>query len=271
MDTNAILHSVVTTGIRVVIALLIILLSFWLIGRIERRVTKRLAEHGKLTSSFIRGGIQVASILMKICVALAVAGYLGFDTGGLTALLTSLGVCIGLAVNGALANLAGSVVLLFTKPFCVGDYIEACGQAGTVEDIRLTDTKLVTYDNKVIYLPNGTLSSSQIVNHYVKPQRRVDLDFEIAYESDIGRAKEAILAAANAHPLTLHDPAPAVVVKEYGSSGIQLTARVWTDSPNYFALKFALLEDVKAQFDRQGITIPFSQLDVHIVDSGKAD
>ncbi|MBQ7333395.1 MAG: mechanosensitive ion channel, partial [Clostridia bacterium] len=176
----------------------------------------------------------------------------------------SLGVCAGLAVNGALSNLAGGVLIILTRPFRVDDYIEAQGHSGTVEDIHITCTKLRTTDNKVVYLPNGSLSSGSIVNYSEKDTRRVDFTFSIGYSDDFEKAKGIIMGILESHELTLKDPAPMVRVSGHGESSIDITARAWVMSADYWTVNFDVLEAVKTAFDKEGIEIPFNQLDVHV-------
>jgi small conductance mechanosensitive channel len=173
-------------------------------------------------------------------------------------------------VNGALSNLAGGVLIIFTRPFKIDDYIEVegCDIAGTVEDIQIVCTKLRTPDNKTIYVPNGTLSNSNIINYSEKDTRRIGFTFSISYDNDFERAKEIIMDVCKSHELVLADPEPFVRLSEHGQSGIVITARVWVKSDDYWTVHFDILEAVKKRFDENGITIPYNQLDVHIKDKG---
>ena len=206
----------------------------------------------------------VLRIGLKIVVVICLVGYLGIDTSGLTALVASFGVCIGLAVNGAVSNMAGGVMIILTRPFKIDDYIEAQGHSGTVVDIHLTNTKLVTPDNKVIYIPNGALANGDIVNYSEKDTRRVDFLFSIGYGDDFEKAKAIVKNICESHELVLKDPAPFVRVKEHGASSINIVTRVWTKSSDYWTVYFDLTEKVKTEFDKEGIEIPFNQLDVHV-------
>ena len=209
---------------------------------------------------------NAGKIGLKIVIVVCVVGYLGIDTSGITALITSLGVCAGLAVNGALANLAGGVLILFTRPFKVDDYIEVAGEgiSGTVEDIQIVCTKLRTPDNKVIYIPNGSMSNSNIINYSEKDTRRVDFTFSISYENDFAKARAIVKAICESHSLVLDDPAVVVRMSEHGQSGINITARAWVKNADYWTVRFDILEAVKDAFDKNGITIPYNQIDVHV-------
>lgn len=208
--------------------------------------------------------MYVLRIVIKVLIVVCLVGYLGIDTSGLTALIASFGVCFGLAVNGAVSNIAGGVLILITRPFRIDDFIDAEGHSGTVEDIHITHTKIRTGDNKVIYIPNGTLSSGTVVNYSVKEVRRVDLTFSIAYNDDFEKAKAIIMDICQAHELILKDPAPFVRVSEHSASSINIVTRVWTKQADFWTVHFDLLESVKTAFDKNGIEIPFEQLDVHV-------
>lgn len=268
---SAIIDSIISwslnTGIRIIVSLLILFVSFRLIKVVSRKVEAKLFANEKLDKTIVRVISYIGKLAAKVIVVICLIGYLGIDTSGLTALVTSLGVCFGLAVNGALSNFAGGILLVFTRPFKVDDYIEVEGTnsvAGTVEDIRIVSTKLRTPDNKVIYVPNGTLSNSNIINYSEKDTRRVDFAFSIAYENDFEKAKALIAAICSSHALVLADPAPFIRVSEHGDSGVKITTRVWVKSKDYWTVKFDILESVKKTFDESGITIPYSQLDVHL-------
>lgn len=251
------------TALRVVIAIVVLLVTFRIITVIARKIEKK-GEHPKFDKTIMRVFAYVFKIGMRVIIVVCLVGFLGFDTSGLTALIASLGVCFGLAVNGAVANIAGGVLILFTRPFKVDDYIEAQGQSGTVEDIYLVSTKLRTPDNKVVYLPNGALANGNIVNYSVKDIRRVDFSFSISYSDDFETAKGIVTKILEAHELVLDDPAIFVRVSEHGASSVVITARAWTKTDDYWTVHFDVIEAVKTEFDKNGITIPFNQLDVHV-------
>ena len=255
----------VNTGIRIIISLIILAISFRIINLLSRRIEKKLSSAEKHDKTMVKVVSYIVKVGAKVLVVTCLVGYLGIDTSGLTALVTSLGVCAGLAVNGALSNLAGGIIILFTRPFRIDDYIEVEDSvAGTVEDIQIVCTKLRTPDNKVIYVPNGTLSNSNIINYSEKPTRRVDFSFSISYDNDFEKAKELVMNVCKSHELVLTDPAPMVRVSEHGRSSVNLTARVWVDNSNYWTVKFDILEEVKKTFDQNGIIIPYNQLDVRV-------
>ena len=260
---NMLLEWATNTGVKIVIALVIMVISFKIVKVLAKKIVKR-AEKKHADKTIFQTLAYVLKIGLKIIIIICLIGYLGIDTSGLTALVASLGVCIGLAVNGALSNFAGGVLIILTRPFRIDDYIEALGYSGTVVDIHITNTKLLTPDNKVIYLPNGTLANAEIVNYSEKDLRRVDFMFSIGYSDDFEKAKQIITGICVAHELALKDPQPFVRVKEHGSSSINITARVWVKNADYWTVYFDITEAVKTAFDKEGIEIPFNQLDVNI-------
>ena len=267
MDWNSIWNSIVgwatTSGVRVIIAIVLLFVSFKVINFFGRKIEKS-AEKKNADKTIMKTLAYSFKLGLKIVVAICLVGYVGIDTSGLAALVTSLGVCIGLAVNGALSNLAGGVLLILTRPFRIDDYIEAQGYAGTVVDIRITNTKLLTPDNKVVYIPNGVLANGNIVNYSEMDRRRVDFSFSIGYGDDYEKAKEIVKNICMEHELVLKDPVPFVRVKEYGTSSINIATRVWVKSGDYWTVYFDVTERVKTAFDENEIKIPFNQLDVHI-------
>ncbi len=257
----------VNTGVKIIIALVVLFISFKLINWIGRKVGAGL-EKKKVDKTISATLIYAAKLTAKVIIVVCLIGYLGIDTSAITALIASFGVCIGLAVNGALSNLAGGILILVTRPFKVGDFVEAQGTSGTIEAIHITNTKIVTGDNKVVYVPNGSLANGNIINYSEKEIRRVEADFSIAYSADAEQAKAIIQTLFDNHELVLKDPAPFVRVSAHGSSAIIIKARAWTKSGDYWTVYFDLMEHVKAEFDKAGIEIPFDQLDVHIKKEG---
>lgn len=253
----------VTAGTRLIISLVILFVSFKIVNIIGRKIEKA-GEKKKADKTIMRTLAYIFRLGVKILIVICLIGFVGINTSGFTALIASLGVGVGLAVNGALSNLAGGFIIILTRPFRIDDFIESQGYSGTVVDIHVTNTVLRTPDNKVVYVPNGPLSSGTIVNYSVKDTRRVDLIFSVSYSNDIEKAKSIIRSACEDHGLVLSDPAPFIRVSEHGASGVNITTRVWTKSEDYWTVRFDLLESVKAKFDADEIKIPYSQLDVHI-------
>ena len=253
-----------TTGVKIVAALIILLISFRIVTLISRRIEKKLEKSGKFDKTLVRTLSYAGRLVVKIVIASCLVGWLGVDTTGIAALIASLGVGIGLAVNGALSNFAGGILLLVTRPFKVGDYIAAQGTEGIVEDIRIISTKVVTLDNKVVHLPNGALSSGNIVNYSEKDIRRVDLVFSVA-GNDPDVVRKLIADVCEADEKVLKDPAVFVRVSDYGAgNGVKVTMRAWCKTEQYWDTYFDLLNGVQKTFEANNIVIPFNQLDVHI-------
>ena len=267
MDWQALLNSVVnwatTVGVKILIALVVLFISFKVINVVGRKIEKT-AEKKNADKTIMRTIAYIFKIGMKVIVTICLVGYVGIDTSAITALVASLGVCAGLAVNGALSNLAGGVLIILTRPFRIDDYIEAQGYSGTVEDIHITNTRLRTPDNKIVYIPNGALSSGSVVNYSLQSTRRVDEVFSISYAADFNKAKAILAELYENHPLVLKDPAIFIRMSEHAASSINITVRVWVNSADYWTVKFDMLEAVKERFDAEGIEIPFNQMDVHI-------
>lgn len=249
------------SGVKILISVIILLVSFRIINVLARKIEKKGEKYDK---TLMRTFAYAAKIAAKVLVVICLVGYLGIDTSGLSALIASLGLCVGLAVNGALSNLAGGVLIILTRPFRIDDFIEAQGITGTVADIHMVSTKICTPDNKVVYVPNGTLINGSIINYSEKDMRRVDLTFSIGYNSDFEMAKRLVMDICSSHKLVLKDPEPFVRVSEHAASSINIVTRVWVKTEDYWTVHFDLLEKVKASFDANGIEIPFDQIDVHV-------
>ena len=263
---NTLISWATTTGVKLIIALVILLISFKIIKVVCRKIEKSGVKKNA-DKTVMRTLAYALGLTLRVVVLVCLIGYLGVDTSGITALIASFGVCVGLAVNGALSNLAGGVLILLTRPFRVDDFIEAQGISGTVADIHITATKIVTVDNKVVYVPNGSLANGNIINYSEKDTRRVDLDFSVSYSADSDKVKAIITEILEKHELVLKDPAPFVRVSAHGTSAMIIKSRAWVKNADYWAVYFDVTEAVKAEFDKNGIDIPFQQLDVHIKNS----
>ncbi len=267
MNWDALLTSVLTwatnVGIKIIISLVILLVSFKIINRISKRIENKgnKAPHDK---TLMRVLAYIVKIGAKVIVIVCLIGYLGIDTTGLMALLVSAGAAVGLALNGALGNLAGGILIIITRPFRIDDFIEAQGVSGTVEDIHITCTKLRTPDNKVVYIPNGELSGGNIINYSEKETRRVDVKFDVSYDTDCQKAIALINEIMENNELILKEPATYCKVTEFADSAIIITARAWVKNGDYWTVHNYLLNEGKSAFDKNGIEIPYNQLEVTI-------
>ena len=264
MDYKALIESATQVCIKVVIALIVLWIAFSIINKISKSLEKLLEKSGKLDKTIIGTLAYVARIALKVLVVLGLVGYLGINTAGIATIIASLGVGVGMAINGAVANFAGGLLILVTRPFKVGDFVDVGGTLGTVEEIRLVHTKIATLDNKVVYVPNGTASGATVINYSEKETRRVDQVFHISYESDANKALELLLALAEKNEKVLKDPAPFARISGAGDSSIELTTRLWCNGADYWDVYFYMLEHAKPAFDAAGISIPYQQIDVHM-------
>lgn len=255
-----------SAGIKIVIALVLLLVTFKVTNVVTKKVSAKLAAGKKLDQTLVTTLVYLAGAAIKVVVVISLVGYVGIDTSGLAALVASLGVCVGLAVNGTLSNLAGGVLLLVTRPFSIGDYISAQGFEGTVEEIHIISTKIITVDNKVVYIPNGALSSGTIQNFSEKELRRVDLTFSVG-GNDPRKVEAVLLDVCEASERVLKDPAPFARVIDYGAgNGVKVVLRAWCKSAEYWDTYFDLLRDVNTAFDTNDIVVPFNRLNVQLLD-----
>ena len=244
--------------IPVVVILVVGFIAVKLLLKLFDRALNR-SKLDKTMFSFIRG---VMRFLLYILLLLIAASSLGIDVTSLVALVSVISLAISLAVQNALSNVVGSVTLLTTHPFHVGDFVEIGSDSGTVEEISVSYTKLATVDGKRIYIPNSDAASARICNYSVEGRRRVDLYIGVSYDAPAEKVREALLAAAQ-HPKARQDPAPLVVLNNYQDSSIQYLLMLWTASGDYLDVRFAVNEAVKRELDARGIAIPYPQLDVH--------
>lgn len=250
-------------GIKLLAAIIILVAGIKLIGMLTKWIKKspKLDKVDDSLRSFLGSFSKIA---LYIVLVITVAMILGVPATSFITILASCGVAIGLALQGSLSNFAGGIMILLFKPFKIGDYIEADGEAGTVKEISVVYTVLLTSDNKRITIPNGTLTNSVIENYSAEKTRRVDLKFSTAYDADIDKVKKVLLEVAESHPKALKDPAPFVRLSEHSDSALTYTVRIWCKSEDYWDVNFDTIENVKAAFDKNGIEIPYPQMDVHI-------
>ena len=257
-----------TTGIKLLIAIVVMIISFKIINVICKRVLKKL-EKKKADATLSRVLTNTARLGLKILILLALIGYVGIETASISAIIASLGVGISLAVQGTLSNFAGGVIIIVMRPFKLGDFITSNNQSGTVEDIKLFYTQIVTPDNKVIFIPNGTLANNVIVNASIKDDRRVDIIMSVSYDTNLDLAKQISLKVCEECELVHKDPMPFVEIGNYADSSVEIFVRVWCDRPNYWKTYYKLLYDLKMAYDEYHIEIPFNQLDVNIKNDDK--
>lgn len=244
----------------------VMVLAGWLTIRLLMRLADRLLDQSKSVAA-IKSYIHTAlNVFLWFLLALMLAETLGIKATSIIAMLSVAGLAVSLALQNTLSNLAGGLVLLVTKPFSPGDYVEADGVSGTIAGITLSYTTFVTPDNKEIFVPNSQLSAAKIINYNALGKRRMDLNFTASYDAPTARVRAAIEEALAAVPGILDDPAPAVYLSEYQSSSIQYLVRLWTLSGDYWDVYYALIEGVRESFERHGVEMTYDHLNVHIVE-----
>lgn len=245
-----------------------IVLVGWLVIRLLMRMVDRMLDRSRSVAS-IRQYIHTAvHVFLWVLLALMLAGTLNVDVTSIIAVLSVAGLAVSLALQNTLANLAGGLMILVTKPFAVGDYVEidAGESSGVVAEIGLAYTKLTTYDGKRVSIPNSQVSAAKIINYTNESGRRVDLVFSASYDAPTLRVKEAILEAVDALPAVRREPAPAVWITKYGSSSIDYVVRVWTSTEDYWNVYNALMEGVRESFAHHGVEMTYDHLNVHIAE-----
>lgn len=251
-------------GIRILLAVVVFFIGTQLI-KLIRRILKKSLKRAKADVGVIQFLDSLTKAVLYVVLVFMIASGFGVDAASIVALLGSAGVAIGLAIQGSLSNFAGGVLILLLKPFKVGDYIreDGNGNEGTVAEIQLFYTKLMTPDNRVIILPNGALANTSMTNVTEAEIRRLDIPVGIAYDSDIAKAKEALTGMLQKDGAVLENKEQFVYVDELADSSIKLGIRCWVKKEDYWEAKWRLTENTKYTLDEAGISIPFPQLDVH--------
>lgn len=254
------------------VIMIIVALVLFFIGRKLIKLICRLFEKSFNRSSMEEGVsrflMSCINIVLNIVLIVFIAGLIGLETTSLAALVGSAGLAIGLSLQGSLANFAGGVLILIIKPFVIGDYISSGGNEGTVVHIDIFYTRLLTVDNKLVVIPNGTLSNATITNVTNEAVRRVDLIVGIEYGEDIDKVKKILSDIASSNEKILKERGVDIFVSDLDSSSVNMGIRVWTETPNYWSVRWDMLEQIKKEFDKNGVTIPFNQLDVCIKNEG---
>lgn len=263
-DLSQQLHdAILLFGPKLVGALIILILGLWFVKVVQKALRKGF-ETRKMDAS-LRGFLNsLIGILLKAMLWISVIGMMGVEMTSFIAILGAAGLAVGMALSGTLQNFAGGAMILIFKPFKAGDVIEAQGHTGKVSEIQIFNTILKTPDNKTIIIPNAGLSSGSMINYSTEAQRRVDFVFGIAYGDDIDKTKEVLLTLIKNDSRILKDPEPFIAVSELADSSVNFVVRVWAEAANYWGIYFDLTENVYKTFEKEGLNIPFPQMDVHI-------
>lgn len=238
----------------------------WLVIRLLMRVVDRMLERSK-SVHVIKAHVHTAvHVVLWILLALTLAEALDVNVTSIIAMLSVAGLAVSLALQNTISNLAGGMVLLVTKPFTLGDYVEADGVSGTISAVSMAYTTLITPENKQIFIPNSQMSATKIINYSALGRRRIDLKFTASYDAPVVRVRAAIEEAISTLPTVLDDPAPVVYVSEYQASSIEYLALLWVASGDYLSTRYAMIEAVRESFNHFGVEMTYNHLNVHIVE-----
>lgn len=258
-----ILDGCVDLGFKLLGFILILFIGFKLVNAVTK-IIKKNKHLSKLDKSVLTFITSFVSITLKVLLLITAFAYIGIPMTSMLALIGSAGVAIGLALQGGLSNIAGGIMLLVFRPFKVGDYISDNSDEGTVEEITIFYTILRTPDNKKVVIPNGTLSNDTITNYSAHPKRRLDIDFTVGYDSNIEKVIEILKTEINKQEKVLKEEEIFARLTKHDESALVFTTRIWVNQEDYWTVKFNLLENIKKSFDKNNITIPYPQLDVHL-------
>lgn len=250
-------------GLKLISIIVVLIIGFWVISMIMRAISKAMEkqEVDPSLAPFIK---SLIGTLLKVMLIISAVGMAGVEMTSFIAILGAAGLAVGMALSGTLQNFAGGVMILFFKPFKVGNYIEAQGYSGTVNQIQIFNTILKTPDNKTIIIPNGGLSTGSMINYSTEPKRRVDWTIGIGYGDDTEKARSVMKTMLDNDERILQDPEPFIAVSALGDSSVNFTVRVWVDASDYWPVFFAFNENVYKTFGKEGLNIPFPQMDVHV-------
>jgi len=259
------IQSLITSyGLQVLGALATLIIGIW-IAKWLAKIAGKMLNKRDVDPTLTKFAVSVVKIALITFVIISAISQVGIKTTSFVAVIGAAGLAVGFALQGSLSNFASGVMLIIFKPLKVGDFVDGGGALGSVESVGIFVTTLVTPDNKVVYIPNATLTSGNIVNYSTKDTRRVDMVFGIGYSDDIDKAKSVIQSLLDADSRILKDPAPQIVVSELADSSVNFNVRPWVNGADYWGVYFDITEQVKKKFDEQNISIPFPQRDIHMI------
>ena len=272
IDINQILETITvwftTYSIKIVAAILIFIIGKWFCRRITNLLTK-IMEKNNIDVTLVKFLGSIVYYTLFIVVMIAVAGQLGINTTSFLTIIGAAGIAIGLALKDSLSNLASGVMLIMFRPIKIGDFVDVGGVTGTVQSIDIFNTTIHSPDNQKHIVPNASITSDVITNVTANDNRRVDLVIGIGYDDDIARAKGVLEAIIKKEERVLENPATNIAVSELGDSSVNFVVRPWVKTSDYWDVYFALTEEIKITFDKEGISIPYPQQDVHLFSEQK--
>lgn len=243
---------------------LILLIAGIIAVKIVMRLVKRTMKRSTIDNAAKSFLMSFIKIILYVNVIIIVLSTLKVPMSSIITIFGAAGLAVSLALQSCLSNLAGGFIILFSKPFAAGDLLEVDGSLGRVESISILYTKLVTFDNKTVFIPNGKVSDSKIVNYTSSPIIRIDMKFSISYYADYTKARDLILKAIDENKLVLKNPSSIVRMSAHNESSVSIDVLVWVNNADFFTVRYDMTEAIKKTFDENGIEIPFNQLDVHI-------
>ncbi len=250
-------------ALNIALAIVIFVIGKWVARKVADISFKLMMKNSKIDETLAKFLDDIIYYILIVVVVLTALKQLGVDTTSFFAILGAAGLAIGLALKDSLGNFASGVMIILFRPFKVGDFINAGGVSGTVEEVTIFNTILKTGDNQKLIVPNGAITGGTITNVNAKPERRVDLVVGIGYDDDIKKAKEVLTSIIEADERVLKDKGITVAVSELADSSVNFVVRAWVNTPDYWSVKFDLTENIKLTFDKEGISIPYPQQDVH--------
>ena len=252
-------------GKEIALAIVILVLGLMVISIIKKAVNRTSTKSRKIDNAAASFVTSVVSLVAYVALILILIATLGFSTESIIAAFSSVMLAIALGLQNTLASLANGILLIFTKPFKAGDFVDVGGTSGTVKEIKLFSVKIVTSDNLTIVIPNNTVFGSTIINYSKMPLRRIDLVVPVSYNTDVQKVKAIVRALIEKDERIAKDPTPFFRLTEYGASSLNFTLRVWVPSAEYWNVRFDLLENMLEEFRANQIEIPYDQLDVHVI------
>tara|TARA_R110001583_G_scaffold164447_1_gene316948 strand:+ start:25413 stop:26288 length:876 start_codon:yes stop_codon:yes gene_type:complete len=258
-NQNVIIGYIMNIVFAIVTLIIGLMVARFIAGTLHKILTRR-----KLDSTIVDFVSNMVRYGVVVFVIIAALGRIGVETTSFVAMIAAAGLAVGLALQGSLSNFASGVLIIALRPFKAGEYIEAAGTAGTVESVQIFSTTLTTPDNKFVVVPNSAILGGNIVNYSRKPTRRIDLIIGVSYNADLAKTKAVLETVIKANSGILKSPEPVIAVAELADSSVNLVVRPWVNGPDYWRVRFELMEAIKNSLDEAGIEIPFPQMDVHM-------
>lgn len=260
---NALIDMAIPIGINILVAIAVFIIGKWVARKVTDIIVVLLNKVKGMDETLVRFLENIIYYILMMVVVLTALSKLGIETTSFFAILGAAGLAIGLALKDSLGNFASGVMLIMFKPFKLGDFVTVAGVSGTVKEISIFSSVIITGDNQKMIVPNGSITSGTIVNVNANPTRRVDLVVGIGYDDDIKKAKDVLKNILEADDRIIHNKGLTVAVSELADSSVNFVVRAWVNTPDYWGVKFDLTEQVKLRFDKEGISIPYPQQDVH--------